>query len=80
MSDKPYFVHESSYVDDNVTIGSGTKIWHFSHIQNGVKIGKNCVFGQNVNVGNNVIIGDYCIIQYNVSLYAGFELVYYVFC
>ncbi|MCD4693379.1 MAG: acetyltransferase [Calditrichales bacterium] len=80
MSDKPYFVHESSYVDDNVTIGSGTKIWHFSHIQSGVKIGKNCVFGQNVNVGNNVIIGGYCKIQNNVSIYEGVELEDYVFC
>jgi UDP-2-acetamido-3-amino-2,3-dideoxy-glucuronate N-acetyltransferase len=80
MSDKPYFVHESSYVDDNVTIGSGTKIWHFSHIQSGVKIGKNCVFGQNVNVGNNVKIGGYCKIQNNISIYEGVELEDYVFC
>ena len=44
------FVHESSYIDDNVTIGEGTKIWHFCHIQSGAVIGKNCSFGQNVNV------------------------------
>jgi len=57
MSDKKYFVHESSYVDDHVIIGEGTKVWHFSHIQSGCRIGENCVFGQNVNVGNNVVIG-----------------------
>ena len=56
MSD--YFVHESSYVDDNVEIGKGTKIWHFCHIQPGAKIGENCSLGQNVNVANNVQIGD----------------------
>ena len=52
-----FFKHESAYVDDPVEIGEGTKIWHFSHVQSGSKIGKNVVIGQNVNVGNNVIIG-----------------------
>ena len=46
-----YFVHETSIIDDDVSIGSGTKIWHFSHIQTGAVIGENCSFGQNVNVG-----------------------------
>lgn len=78
MSD--YFIHESAYVDDNVEVGAGTKIWHFSHIQSGSKIGKNCVFGQNVNVGNNVTIGDYCKVQNNVSIYEGVELEDFVFC
>ncbi len=78
MSD--YFVHESAYVDDNVEIGAGTKIWHFSHIQGGSKIGRNCVFGQNVNVGNNVTIGNFCKVQNNVSIYEGVELEDYVFC
>jgi UDP-2-acetamido-3-amino-2,3-dideoxy-glucuronate N-acetyltransferase len=80
MTEKDYFVHESSYVDDGVEIGKGTKIWHFSHIQGGSKIGENCVFGQNVNVGNNVTIGNYCKIQNNVSIYEGVELEDYVFC
>ena len=53
-----YFVHESSYVDDDVIIGEETKIWHFCHIQKGARIGKKCSFGQNVNISNNVIIGD----------------------
>lgn len=75
-----YFKHESAYVDDNVEIGEGTKIWHFSHIQSGAKIGKNCVLGQNVNVGNNVKIGNFCKIQNNVSVYEGVELEDYVFC
>ena len=55
-----FFVHESSYVDDNVTIGKGTKIWHFCHIQSGAVIGEGCSFGQNVNVSNNVKIGNGC--------------------
>lgn len=75
-----YFVHESSYIDDNVEIGEGTKIWHFSHVQSGAKIGKNCVLGQNVNVGNNVVIGNYVKIQNNVSVYEGVTLEDYVFC
>jgi UDP-2-acetamido-3-amino-2,3-dideoxy-glucuronate N-acetyltransferase len=75
-----YFKHESAYVDDNCEIGEGTKIWHFSHIQSGAKIGKKCVFGQNVNVGNNVSIGDFCKVQNNVSIYEGVTLEDYVFC
>lgn len=75
-----YFVHESSYVDDNVQIGENTKIWHFSHIQSGSVIGSKCVFGQNVNVGNNVKIGNFCKVQNNVSIYEGVELEDYVFC
>jgi len=75
-----YFKHESAYVDDKCIIGEGTKIWHFSHIQSGAKIGKKCVFGQNVNVGNNVLIGDFCKVQNNVSIYEGVTLEDYVFC
>lgn len=75
-----YFVHESSYVDDGVQIGSGTKVWHFCHIQTGARIGENCTLGQNVNVSNNVVIGNQCKIQNNVSLYEGVELEDGVFC
>ncbi len=75
-----YFVHPTSIIDDDVIIGEGTKIWHFSHIQYGARIGKNCSFGQNVNVSNNVIVGDGCKVQNNVSLYEGVELGNYVFC
>ena len=75
-----YFVHESSYVDEDVVIGEGTKIWHFCHVQSGARIGKNCSFGQNVNIANNVVIGDGCKVQNNVSIYEGVELEDYVFC
>ncbi len=82
MSDSKhnFYINEYAVVDDNVQIGEGTKIWHFSHIQSGSKIGKKCVFGQNVNVGNNVTIGDYCKVQNNVSIYEGVTLEDYVFC
>jgi UDP-2-acetamido-3-amino-2,3-dideoxy-glucuronate N-acetyltransferase len=66
----PYFVHESSYVDDGAEIGEGTKIWHFSHIQK-AKIGKKCIFGQNVNVADGVIIGNNVKVQNNISIYTG---------
>ena len=75
-----YFSHESSYVDDDVSIGEGTKIWHYSHIQSGAVIGKQCSLGQNVNIGNNVKIGNYVKIQNNVSVYEGVELEDFVFC
>ena len=75
-----YFVHESSYIDNNVKIGDNTKIWHFSHVQTGAIIGENCSIGQNVNIGNNVKIGNYVKIQNNVSIYEGVELEDYVFC
>ena len=80
MESKNYYINKHAVVDDNVQIGEGTKVWHFSHIQSGARIGKKCVFGQNVNVANNVKIGDYCKVQNNVSIYEGVELEDYVFC
>ena len=78
--EKKYYLHKSSYVDDNVTIGDSTKIWHFCHIQSGAKIGGNTTIGQNVNIANNVIIGNNVKIQNNVSVYEGVELEDWVFC
>ena len=75
-----YFVHESSFVDDGVDIGEGTKIWFFCHIQKGAVIGQNCSLGQNVNIANNVKLGDGVKIQNNVSVYEGVELEDNVFC
>ena len=75
-----FFVHESSYIDDNVTIGSGTKIWHFSHIMSGSRIGSNCNIGQNAVIGPNAVIGNNCKIQNNISVYEGVELEDNVFC
>ena len=75
-----HFVHETAIVDDNVTIGAQTKIWHWSHIQSGSTVGERCSIGQNVNVGNNVTIGNACKIQNNVSVYEGVRLEDYVFC
>ncbi len=75
-----YFCHESSFIDENVKIGRGTKIWHFSHIQSGSAIGEDCSLGQNVNIANNVVIGNNVKIQNNVSVYEGVELEDYVFC
>ena len=64
-------IHKSSFVDDDVSIGKETKIWHFCHILGGTKIGKNCIIGQNVMIGPDVIIGNNVKIQNNVSLYKG---------
>lgn len=75
-----FYVDPHAVVDDDVEIGEGTKIWHFSHVQSGSKIGKKCILGQNVNVGNNVTIGNYVKIQNNVSVYEGVILEDYVFC
>lgn len=75
-----YFVHESSYIDEGVEIGEGTKIWYFCHVQKNAKIGENCSFGQNVNIANDVVIGNGCRVQNNVSIYSGVELEDDVFC
>lgn len=74
------FVHESSYIDDNVEIGAGTKIWHFSHVLGNCKIGENCSMGQNVVIGPNVSVGNNVKIQNNVSVYDGVTLEDGVFC
>jgi len=77
---KDVFIHDTSFVDDNVTIGQGTKIWHFSHILQDCKIGKDCSLGQNVVVGPRVTIGNKVKIQNNVSVYEGVTLEDGVFC
>ncbi len=77
---KDVFVHDTSFVDENVTIGQGTKIWHFNHILKDCKIGSDCSFGQNVVVGPNVIVGNSVKIQNNVSVYEGVTLEDGVFC
>ena len=74
------FVHESVYVDNSVTLGAGSKIWHFVHILSHTSIGENCVLGQNVMAGPHVTIGDGCKIQNNVALYKGVTLERDVFC
>jgi UDP-2-acetamido-3-amino-2,3-dideoxy-glucuronate N-acetyltransferase len=75
-----YFVHESSYVDAGATIGTGTRIWHFSHVMSGARIGRDCNIGQNVVISTDVVIGDNVKIQNNVSVYAGVTLHDDVFC
>ncbi len=74
------FVHESSYIDEGVVIGRGTKVWHFSHILSNCTIGAGCSFGQNVVIGPNVRIGDNVKVQNNVSVYEGVTLEDGVFC
>jgi UDP-2-acetamido-3-amino-2,3-dideoxy-glucuronate N-acetyltransferase len=66
-----YFAHESAIIDENCEIGPGTKIWHFSHVMSGCKIGPNCNLGQNVFVSKSVILGENVKVQNNVSLYTG---------
>lgn len=80
MEKKNFYVNEHAVVDENVEIAEGTKIWHFTHVQSGSKIGKKCILGQNVNIGNNVTIGNFVKIQNNVSVYEGVVLEDYVFC
>jgi UDP-2-acetamido-3-amino-2,3-dideoxy-glucuronate N-acetyltransferase len=77
---QPYYKHETAIVDQGCEIGKGTKVWHFSHILSGSKIGEDCVIGQNVMIGPDVVIGDKCKIQNNVSLYKGITLEDGVFC
>lgn len=73
-------VHPSACIDEDVTIGSGTRVWHFSHVLKASSIGANCNVGQNVVIGPRVQIGDGCKIQNNVSVYEGVTLEDDVFC
>lgn len=75
-----YFVHESSYIDEDVEIGEGTKIWFFCHVLRNARIGANCIIGQNVCIESDVTIGNRCKIQNNVSVYKGVTLEDEVFC
>ncbi len=75
MATEPaYYCHESSYVDEDVTIGQGTKIWHFCHLLSHTRIGERCSFGQNCVVGPRVSIGNGVKVQNNVSVYEGVEI------
>jgi UDP-2-acetamido-3-amino-2,3-dideoxy-glucuronate N-acetyltransferase len=69
--EREYFVHESAIVDSGAQIGSGTQVWHFSHISGGARIGKNCKLGQNVFVAKTAVLGDRVKVQNNVSIYDG---------
>lgn len=80
LNAETFFRHPSSYVDEGVQIGKGTKIWHFSHILSGTCIGENCNIGQNVVLGPDVQVGNGCKIQNNVSVYKGVVLEDNVFC
>ena len=75
-----FFKHESVIIDNNVIIGDNCKIWHWTHVSSGAKIGSTCILGQNVFIGANVLIGNNCKIQNNVSIYEGIELENDVFC
>lgn len=75
-----YYKHDTAIIDDDVSIGEKTKIWHFSHIQSGASVGVGCILGQNVNISNNVRLGDGVKIQNNVSIYEGVTIEDYVFC
>jgi UDP-2-acetamido-3-amino-2,3-dideoxy-glucuronate N-acetyltransferase len=66
-----YYVHPTAIVDEGAVIGRGAKIWHFSHIMKGARIGERCIFGQNVNVDAGVTIGNNVKVQNNVSIYTG---------
>jgi UDP-2-acetamido-3-amino-2,3-dideoxy-glucuronate N-acetyltransferase len=71
VSGKGWFAHESCFIDEPCEIGEGTKIWHFSHVLKGAKIGKKCIFGQNASVAGEVVVGDNVKVQNNVSIYDG---------
>tara|TARA_Y100000114_G_C11763350_1_gene331277 strand:- start:3286 stop:3765 length:480 start_codon:yes stop_codon:yes gene_type:complete len=70
-AEKKYFLHETSILDSGAQIGENTKIWAFSHVMSGAKIGNNCIIGEGVHIGNNVIIGDNVKIQNNSIIYEG---------
>ena len=78
--DEASFVHPTAVVDEGVSIGAGSKVWHFCHVSGGATLGRGCVLGQNVFIGANVRIGDNVKLQNNVAVYEGVELEDDVFC
>ncbi len=66
-----YYIHPSAVVDEGAEIGTGSKIWHFSHIMNNTRIGERCIFGQNSFVAEGVTVGNNVKVQNNVSIYTG---------
>jgi len=76
----PYYVHDSSYVDEGAQIGDGTKVWHFCHVMARSRIGRACTIGQNVVISPDVVVGDNVRIQNNVSVYTGVVIEDDVFC
>src|SRR5262245_60025696 len=80
MTDTQYFAHESCYIDEGSIVGAGTKIWHFTHVMAGARIGERCNIGQNVVVSPDVVVGNNVKIQNNVSVYTGVVLEDDVFC
>ena len=78
--DADVHLHPTAIVDDGAVVGAGTRIWHFSHLLAGTRVGEGCTVGQNVVIGPDVAVGDRCRIQNNVSLYSGVTLEDGVFC
>jgi len=68
---KPYFSHETAFIDSDCNIGKGTNIWHFSHVMSNCIIGENCNLGQNIVVSPEVVLGNNVKVQNNVSIYTG---------
>jgi len=66
-----YFAHETAVIDEGAIIGKGTKIWHFSHVMSGARLGENCNLGQNIVVSTDVVLGNNVKVQNNVSIYTG---------
>ena len=66
-----YIAHESAVIDEGCFIGKGTRIWHFSHLMTGCRVGENCNIGQNVVISPEVILGNRVKVQNNVSVYTG---------
>jgi len=77
---KEYFIHPTAVVDEPMEIGEGTKIWHFTHIMSGARIGENCIIGQNVFIGSGALLGNNIKVQNNVSIYDGVIVEDDVFC
>lgn len=80
MSNEQTSIHATAIVDEGAELGAGSRVWHWTHVAAGARVGRNCSLGQNVYVAPTVVIGDRCKIQNNVSLYDGVILEDDVFC
>ena len=75
-----FFINPTAVIEKGAIVGKGTKVWHFSHIMTGARIGKDCILGQNTFVAKDVVIGNGVKVQNNVSIYEGVTLEDFVFC
>jgi UDP-2-acetamido-3-amino-2,3-dideoxy-glucuronate N-acetyltransferase len=74
VAEEKYYRHETAVVDEGAVVGEGSRVWHFVHVNQGAKVGRDVVLGQSCFVADGAVVGDRCRVQNNVSVYRGVTL------